>query len=242
MKKNIGAFFDIDGTIYRDSLLIEHFKMLVKYEFINMTSWTGRVKQKFEHWEKRRGNYDDYLLELVETYVDALKNLNKDDVDFLARRVIDLKGERVYRYTRKKLEEHKKKGHKVIIISGSPDFLVGKMADKYKADDYMATKYLVNGYNIFTGEVLVMWDGKHKKKAIDYFCEKYNIDFSKSYAYGDTTGDLTMFKNVEFPVAINPAMKLIEKIKKDKELSEKIQIVVERKDVIYKLDSSVTVI
>ena len=51
-----------------------------------------------------------------------------------------------------------------------------------------------------------------------------------------------MFKNVEFPVAINPAMKLIEKIKKDKELSEKIQIVVERKDVIYKLDSSVTVI
>ena len=82
MKKNIGAFFDIDGTIYRDSLLIEHFKMLVKYEFINMTSWTGRVKQKFEHWEKRRGNYDDYLLELVETYVDALKNLNKDDKEF----------------------------------------------------------------------------------------------------------------------------------------------------------------
>ena len=29
MKKNIGAFFDIDGTIYRDSLLIEHFKILV---------------------------------------------------------------------------------------------------------------------------------------------------------------------------------------------------------------------
>ena len=50
------AFFDIDGTIYRDSLLIEHFKMLVKYEFINMSSWTGRVKQKFEHWEKRNGN------------------------------------------------------------------------------------------------------------------------------------------------------------------------------------------
>ena len=131
MKKNIGAFFDIDGTIYRDSLLIEHFKMLVKYEFINMSSWTGRVKQKFEHWEKRNGNYDDYLLELVETYVDALKNLNKNDVEFLAKRVIDLKWERVYRYTRQKLKEHKEKGHKIIIISGSPDFLVAKMAQKY---------------------------------------------------------------------------------------------------------------
>ena len=28
--KNVAAFFDIDGTIYRDSLLIEHFKMLVQ--------------------------------------------------------------------------------------------------------------------------------------------------------------------------------------------------------------------
>ena len=241
MKKNIGAFFDIDGTIYRDSLLIEHFKMLVKYEFINMSSWTGRVKQKFEHWEKRNGNYDDYLLELVETYVDALKNLNKNDVEFLAKRVIDLKWERVYRYTRQKLMEHKEKGHKIIIISGSPDFLVEKMALKYEVDDFMASKYLVDKNNIFTGEVVPMWDAKSKKKAINYFCDKYSIDFSKSYAYGDTTGDLTMFKNVKFPVAINPAMRLIKKIKKDKELAERIQIIVERKDVIYSLDSHVKV-
>lgn len=242
MKKNIGAFFDIDGTIYRDSLLIEHFKMLVKYEFINMSSWTGRVKQKFEHWERRNGNYDDYLLELVETYVDALKNLNKDDAEFLARRVIDLKGERVYRYTRKKLEEHRKKGHKVIIISGSPDFLVAKMAEKYGVTDFMASEYLVDSNNIFTGRVEPMWDAKNKKRAIEYFCDKYNIDFSKSYAYGDTTGDLTMFKNVQFPVAINPAMKLIKRIKKDEELSKRIQVIVERKDVIYKLGSAVEVI
>ena len=56
MKKTTAAFFDIDGTIYRDSLLIEHFKMLVKYEFININSWAGRVKEKFSKWESRRGN------------------------------------------------------------------------------------------------------------------------------------------------------------------------------------------
>ena len=31
---NIAAFFDIDGTLYRDSLLIEHFRKLIKYELI----------------------------------------------------------------------------------------------------------------------------------------------------------------------------------------------------------------
>ena len=116
------------------------------------------------------------------------------------------------------------------------------MASKYKADDFRASKYVVNEKNIFTGEVLPMWDGKNKKKAINYFCEKYNIDFSKSYAYGDTTGDFTMFKNVRYPVAINPAMRLIQRIKKDKELSEKIQIIVERKDVIYSLKADVKVL
>ena len=86
-----------------------------------------------------------------------------------------------------------------------------------------------------------MWDGKSKKKAIDKFCKEYDIDLSKSFAYGDTTGDLTMFKNVGFPVAINPAMELIKKVKRDKELSEKIKIIVERKDVIYKITADVKV-
>lgn len=33
--KNIAALFDIDGTIFRDSLLTAHFKKLVKYEIIS---------------------------------------------------------------------------------------------------------------------------------------------------------------------------------------------------------------
>ena len=133
MSKNIAAFFDIDGTIHRDSLLIEHFKMLVKYEFIDMMSWEGKVKEKYNKWNTRTGNYDDYLEELVETYVEALKNFSKSDMDFIARRVIELKGEVVYKYTRERLKYHLKKGHKVIIISGSPDFLVGKMAENKSA-------------------------------------------------------------------------------------------------------------
>ena len=45
MTKNIAAFFDIDGTIHRNSLLIEHFKMLVKYEYIDIMSWEVNGKQ-----------------------------------------------------------------------------------------------------------------------------------------------------------------------------------------------------
>jgi len=89
MKRNIAAFFDIDGTIHRNSLLIEHFKLLLKYEYINVMSWEGKVKEKFSRWENRTGDYDDYLEELVEIYVEALKNFSKADMDFLA---IDVHG------------------------------------------------------------------------------------------------------------------------------------------------------
>ena len=239
MTKNIAAFFDIDGTIHRNSLLIEHFKMLVKYEYIDIMSWEGKVKEKFSKWETRTGNYDDYLEELVEAYVEALKNCKKKDMDFIAKRVIELKGNRVYKYTRDRLEYHIGKGHKVIIISGSPDFLVGKMAEKYGVKDYRGSEYIVNQNGIFTGEVKPMWDAKNKKKAIAEFCDKYDIDLSKSYAYGDTTGDLTMFKKAGNAIAINPAGRLLEKIKKDKELKEKVTIIVERKDVIYKFKPNV---
>lgn len=241
MSQNIGAFFDIDGTIHRDSLLIEHFKMLVKYEFINMLSWEGKVKEKFVKWENRTGNYDDYLMELVEAYVEALKNLKKEDMDFIAKRVIELKGNRVYRFTRGRLLEHLKKGHKVIIISGSPDFLVEKMAKKYGVEDYCGSIYHTNENGIFTGEVTPMWDSESKMKSIFEYKEKYNIDLEKSYAYGDTTGDLAMFNLIGNPVAINPAKRLIDRIKEDNELKEKIEIVVERKDVIYKLDGNVEI-
>ena len=242
MTKNIAAFFDIDGTIYRDSLLIEHFKMLLKYQYIDMTSWELKVKEKFSKWENRTGDYDDYLDELVRTYTEALKNFSKSDMDFIAKRVMELKGDKVYRYTRERLLFHKNENHKVIIISGSPDFLVSKLAIKYGVKDYRASIYKVNKNGIFTGEVVPMWDAASKQKAISDFVKKYNIDLKKSYAYGDTTGDLTMFKNVGNAIAINPAKKLLEKIKKDIDLSEKVKIIVERKDVIYSLNAKVEIL
>ena len=242
MSKNTAAFFDIDGTIYRDCLLIEHFKMLLKYEYINMMSWESKVKEKFLKWENRTGDYDDYLDELVRTYMEALKNFNKDEMDFVAKRVMELKGDKVYRYTRDRLKYHKEQGHKVIIISGSPDFLVAKLAEKYGADDYRASIYKVNENGVFTGEVEPMWDEKSKKEAIKNFCRKYDIDLENSFAYGDTTGDLTMFKAVEHAIAINPAKKLFKKIKNNEKLKEKVTIIVERKDIIYQLNANVEIL
>lgn len=240
--KSVGVFFDVDGTLYRDSLMVEHFKKLIKYEVVDPAIWHNIAKKTFHDWDKRQGNYEDYLLEVAQIYIQSMKGLNKSHMEFISSQVISLKGDRVYRFTRDRIRWHKTKGHKVIFISGSPDYLVSKMAEKYGATDYRSTEYLVDENNNFTGEIIQMWDSDSKYHAIMEFVEKYDIDMKKSYAYGDTNGDFSMLKLVGNPIAINPAKELLSKIKNDEDLSKRTLIVVERKDVIYKLKPDVEII
>lgn len=239
---NVVAFFDIDGTIFRNSLMIEHFKKLIKYEIINPAVWYSEVKHVYNEWDSRHGEFDDYLELLAGVYIEELRGVNKSYIDFIANQVINVEGDMVYKYSRDKIEWHKEQGHKIFFISGSPDFLVSKMAEKYGATEYRGTLYKVNAKNEFTGEIDKMWDSESKQKTLNDLIEQYNVDLKKSYAYGDTTGDFSMLKMVGNPVAMNPNKPLLSAIKEDEYLSEKAKIIVERKDVIYTLDSKVEIL
>lgn len=233
---NIAAFFDIDGTLYREGLITEVFKKLVKYEIISPERWYKEVKPEYEKWDKRQGNYDNYLLKMADIYIEAIRGLHKSQIEFIARNVISQKGDRVYTYTRDRIKWHKEQGHKIITVSGSPVELVREMSIKHGFDDYMGAEYLLSKEDVYTGEVVPMWDSESKKKAIQELVEKYNIDLDKSYSYGDTAGDFTMMKMVKSPVCVNPTRELLKKILGDEELRKKIKIIVERKDMVYNLN------
>lgn len=231
----VGAFFDIDGTLYRDSLMIEHFKKLLKYEVLDPLLWHNHVEKTYNKWKKRRGNYEDYMEELADIYVNAIKNLNKYDTAFITKQVIDLKGDAVYQFTRERIKHHHKMGHHVFFISGSPDYLVEAMAEKYHATECKGTTYLTDMEGNFTGEVIRMWDAESKAKAIAELTSKYNLDLKSSYAYGDTNGDFSMLTSVGHGFAINPTQELLNRLKG----LDTVKIIVERKDVIYDLTPDV---
>lgn len=242
MGKNIGAFFDIDGTLYRNALMIEHFKKLIKYEYIDPLIWHQEIKHVYRDWEKRHGDFEEYLELLAGIYKEELKGQKMDYIDFVASQVISINGDMVYKFSRDRINWHLKEGHKVFFISGGPDFLVEKMAEKYNVKEYKASEYIIDEDNRFTGEIIPMWDYENKLKALDKFVEVYDIDLKKSYAYGDTTGDLSMLRMVGNPVAVNPNRKLLFQIKEEEKLSNNTSIIIERKDVIYELDSNVNII
>lgn len=236
----VGAFFDIDGTIYRNSLMTEHFKKLIKYEVIDPLHWHQTIKGLYQEWTTRYGDYEEYLELLAEEYRKVIKGLNRDALAFVADQAIALNAERVYKFTRDRIMEHHKRGDAIFFISGSPDFLVERMAAHYQVTEWRGSRYHLDEDGCFTGEITRMWDAVNKAKTLRELVDKYEIDLSKSFAYGDTNGDLSMLTMVGKPYAVNPNGKLLDSIRRDPDLLKRTKVVVERKDMIYLMDANVS--
>ncbi|NLM78428.1 MAG: HAD-IB family hydrolase [Ruminococcaceae bacterium] len=232
----IAAFFDVDGTITREGLISELFRKMVRYELIDESKWHDEVKPAFTNWNRRVGDYDHYLQKMVDIYLDTVKNTEAYLISHIAQKVIEQTYERVYTYTRDRLKWHRQQGHRVIAISGSPMELVREMAKKYEMDDFKGTVYEIGSDGTYSGVIRPMWDAKNKRQAILEMAEKHNLVLDDSYAYGDTSGDISMLDLVGKPFAINPTRELIRKIMDHETLRQKMTIIVERKDVTYKLD------
>lgn len=233
---NRAAFFDIDGTISREGMISQMFRKMIKYELIDERKWDSEVKPAFNRWDRREGDYDTYLQKMVDIYTETVKGTDSFHIRYIARKVIEQMGERVYTYSRDRIKWHRQQGDIVIAISGSPIELVREMSDRYGMDDCRGTIYQVDEHGIYNGGITPMWDSRSKRGALLELAQLHGVDLGESYAYGDTTGDLTMFRAVGHPFAINPTKELLARILEDDELRARISIIVERKDVTYRMD------
>lgn len=225
-KSKIAAFFDIDGTIFRNSLMVSHFNKLIQYE-VFPHELKEQIQPFYRAWNNRELDYDDYLQHVANTYTENLRGKSINDISFVAKQTIELEHKKLYRFTKERIDWHKAKGHMIVFISGSPQFLVSRLAKTLGCDLWFATKYLSED-NKYTGEVIPMWDSNSKMNVLRDLEEKYHIDMSQSYAYGDTTGDVALLTSVGHPIAFNPNQKLINSLK-----DHDVEIVIERKDVVY---------
>jgi len=242
MGEQIGVFFDIDGTLSRESMLILHFKKLVRYGIIPEAVWRDEISPLHRQFDIRFGEYDDYLDAAADVYQRNIRGIDKAVIDLTATQVVEEFGDVVYKYTRERLAWHKRQRHRIFFISGSPDFLISKMARKYDITDFRATNYLVDEDNRYTGKFLPMWDSASKSRILHEVAEAYDIDLAKSYAYGDTNGDLSMMQLTAHPTVINPSFKLLGMLAADANLADRVDVILERKDVIYRLTPRVAAV
>ncbi len=93
------AIFDIDGTIFRSSLVIEMFEELVRVGLFPKVA-KKEVENTFIAWINRKGSYNDYIWNVVELYIKYIKGCSEKDVDLVTEIVIKNEKDKVYRFSR----------------------------------------------------------------------------------------------------------------------------------------------
>lgn len=114
--------------------------------------------------------------------------------------------QRLYPGAMELLREHKRSGHRVVLLSGALDFLLEPFADL--ADDVLCAS-LEEENGAYTGELTgAPVAGEARARMLASFARRRGLDLSRSYAYADSISDLPMLEAVGNPVAINPDRRL----------------------------------
>ena len=102
------------------------------------------------------------------------------------------------------LTQHQHAGHHIALVSGTPEFLIKPLAHFLDVPNILAAKLETNE-NGYTGCVLYPYPyGEGKRWLLQAFAETHGVDLSKSYAYGDSPGDVQALESVGHPLVVNP--------------------------------------
>ena len=115
-KKQKVAVFDVDGTIFRSSLLIQ-----VVDAMIESGDFPEEAREEFEDehqkWLDREGDYQTYIDAVVITFRKHLKGVPYKALEDAAYKVVDVQWKHTYRYTRDLLKDLKERGYFLLAVS-----------------------------------------------------------------------------------------------------------------------------
>jgi HAD superfamily hydrolase (TIGR01490 family) len=224
------AVFDIDGTLIRWQLYHAIADALAREGHVNPKAYQA-VRDARMAWKRRTESesFKTYERFLVDFYNQLLEDLSVGNFMKAANSVFDEYKDQVYVYTRELIKTLKSDGYFLLALSGSQSEIVEKVAGYYGFDDYIGTTYERSG-KFFTGNMIAHL-GK-KDEVLKRLVSRHKLSPEKSVGVGDSAGDITMLESVVIPIAFNPEKKLFEHAKK-----KGWKIVIERKNMIYQLES-----
>ncbi len=229
MKKKV-AIFDIDGTIFRSSLLIELVESLVEEGIFPNTAIKEYENKKIK-WLDRESDYESYIRAVVETFMKHIRGVPFSDFDRVAKAVAAKYKNRTYRYTRDLVQTLKKKNYYLLAISHSPKGIVESFGKALGFDKVYGIFYELGPTERFTGNIIDLHLIMNKAAILKRAVLKENLTLTGSIGVGDTESDIPLLEGVEHPICFNPNEKLYKYAKR-----QGWDVVVERKDVVYKIN------
>jgi HAD superfamily hydrolase (TIGR01490 family) len=238
-KKTKLAIFDIDGTVFRGSLIIELFHELVRAGIFPLSAKL-EVERDYLKWLNRKGHYNDYLMKLVRVFYRTLAGCSVRRMAPAIRAVIRWQKDRVHRYPRQLIRELRQSGYYLLVISNSPEPVVRQFAKAMGFDASIGhvlevVDGIYTGRSMLNGAIQPGMAWMDKVAILNQFIAENGlvVDEKHSVMIGDSEGDLPLLSRVAIPIAFNPSLPLAKIARK-----RGWRIVVERKDVVYEIEDA----
>jgi HAD superfamily hydrolase (TIGR01490 family) len=118
------------------------------------------------------------------------------------------------------MEQHRLAGHRVYLVSASPEEIVLPLAELLGADGAIATRGETDLQDRYTGELAFYAYGPGKAEGMRDLAAVTGIDLSASTAYSDSATDIPMLEAVGHPVAVN-ADRALSKVARERHWEER---------------------
>ena len=221
------AIFDIDGTLFRSSLLIELVEDLVREEVFPQEATDAYSKEKTA-WLERSGPYEQYIQAVVNAFMRHIKGVRYTEFMDVAQATIAEHRHHTYRYTRDLITTLKQNGYYLLAISQSPKGVLDEFCRSFGFDKVYGRLYELGPEDRFTGNVTDLHLIANKANIVRRAAEKEKLNMHESVGVGDTEDDIPFLEQVQYPICFNPNSTLFRHAKLNNW-----HIVVERKDVVY---------
>jgi HAD superfamily hydrolase (TIGR01490 family) len=197
-----GAFFDLDKTVIAKASVVAFSRPLYREGLLSRRIlarglWAQLVFLRFGAGPQALERMRIGLLEVTQGWEQERVR------SIIAETLVQVVAPITYKEAVDLIQEHKRAGRRVYIVSAAPEEIVEPLARYVGADEAIGSRAVVNAGR-YTGQLVSYAYGPKKAEAIRLIAARDGLDLTQSWAYSDSATDLPMLEAVGHPVAVNP--------------------------------------
>ncbi|MDA8356649.1 MAG: HAD-IB family hydrolase [Actinomycetota bacterium] len=197
------AFFDLDKTVIAKASIAAFGRPFRRGGLISRRTVVRAVVGQLVFLQF--GASEQKLARIRESMLVLTRGWERDRVASIVRETLsDTIEPIIYREALDLMEEHRRAGHLVYLVSAAPEEIVQPLAELLGVDGSVASRAEVDAEGRYTGRMAFYAFGPAKASAVRRLAEQEGIDLALSTAYSDSATDLPMLESVGHPVAVNP--------------------------------------
>ena len=201
------AFYDVDGTLVKTNVV-----HIYAYYAMNRGSILGMAGRSLSTAASLPlfGALDVINRKVFnEFFYRYYQGLTEDRLLTVAEDMFeDVLKPALYDQSKDLIEEARRAGCRIVLVTGALDFTMRPLARYLGADELIANKMQFVGGKA-TGKVIPpIIEGANKANAIRDYCVREGLSLAHCHGYSDSASDYAMLAIVGRPTAVNPDMRL----------------------------------